>query len=163
MSLKTQIKTIASATRSITMTPISNNAEKMSQKNWKNEQKTVQAGYGPKWNDCEQNSTRVGDLFAFVMNAGSREDTPCEIRLHRVVHIDPPNCTRPAPTSSTDIGVWTPDKTGRNILNLSVEYHTTDWETFCEILGWNAYQNKQTADGVRIRTPLQRTSRTSLK
>jgi hypothetical protein len=145
------------------MTPISLNGDKMSQKNYENEQRTVQAGYGPKWNDCEQNSTRVGDLFAFVIGAGSRADTFCEIRLHRVVHIDPPSNTRPAPTSSDDIGVWTPDKADRNILNLSVEYHTTDWETFCEILGWTAYQDRQTPDGVKIRTPLQRTSRTSLK
>jgi hypothetical protein len=157
--------------RSITITPISLNPNNnFSRQNYDIELKHYANGFNMKWTDAIENNSRVGDLFAFVIGAGTSVDKPCHVRIHRVVAIDE---QKEVPDVNSVGGTVTtgrrPDwHTGhildhethknRNILTLSeCILEKVDWEVFAEALGWQAY----TKTGQR--TPVQRTSRTRLK
>ena len=156
--------------RSITITPISHNpTNNFSRQNYDIEKKHYANGFNMKWTDAVENNSRVGDLFAFVIGAGTLKEKDCLVKIHRIVAIDeqkevsdPNNAGRTVITGRRAdwyMGHHLDHEThkSRNVLTLSECILDIDWETFAEALGWQAY----TKNGQR--TPVQRTSRTKLK
>ena len=131
-----------------TITPISlNTTNNFSRQNYDIALKHYAKGFNMKWTDAVENNSRVGDLFAYVLGAGTLKEKPCLVKIHKVVAIDEqkvvPDINNPGSTVITGrradwyMGHHLDHETHlyRNILTLSECILETDWETFAEALG----------------------------
>ena len=151
--------------RNVTVTPISlkEKDDNGSKDNFEIEQKRQAQGYNPLWTDAPECKSQVGDLFAFVVGAGTLKDKPCEVHLHRIVAI--------LPNSVRDGAKWNPTcnqhkitEKDRNILVLSPVLVVCDWETFADCSGKARYVNRNFVDSNNPqRLPVRRTASWSIK
>ena len=156
-SLKTVVPTIVSQARAITITPISLKTENGSWPNYNGIELAYMAqGYSPMWTDAPENKSKPGDLFAYVIGAGTRKSSPCTVRIHKIVAVLPNNCRRPDWGSTCNDGKSTEEV--RNVLVMSQQLAELDWESFAEILDVAPYVTKSIGNGADPqRHPIQRT------
>jgi hypothetical protein len=162
-SLKTVIPTIVSQARKVTVTPISLKTENGSGPNYSYiEQGYMAQGYSPMWTDAPENKSKPGDLFAYVIGAGTRKSSPCTVRIHKIVAVLPNNCRRPDWVSTCNDGK--PTEEIRNVLVLSQQLAELDWESFAEILDVAPYVTKSIGTNADPqRNPIRRTVSLGIK
>lgn len=135
--------------RSITLTPISDNEEKESRRDYNQQIANELEGNNVIWDDTKTplNSSRVGDLFGFVFESGSYGDGRVEYR--RIIAILPP--------TARDATWRIPEHKDRQVLVLSPKLFESTWIQFLVATGKQTI-GKRGPRGVR-NPPLQGTKR----
>ena len=161
-----QLEIFAQKPRAITVTPISHDYKagsgNPSKENYEHELEQAAKGYNQMWTDAPENHSRVGDLFAYVVGAGTKKSKPCYADVHQIVAVLPQDCRR---TTGWGRGnnANKPTDYFRNVLVLGPRLVRAEWEDFITPImtatgKWSKYVTKPNGDmNDPQRHPIQRT------